>query len=128
MHAQRKRQDLYNGGLPTTRSGDKSYHFFNPKLGLLWDAGPQWQIYSNISRSAEPPTFNDMTFSTSDDLDRLQAQRATTFEIGTRGESGDVAWDVSLYHARVKMSCNASARPGTFATRPSTRIAPLTRV
>lgn len=111
MHAQRKRQDLYNGGLPATRSGDKSYNFFNPKLGLLWDAGPQWQIYGNISRSAEPPTFDDMTFSTRNDLDRLQAQRATTFEIGTRGENGNVAWDVSLYHARVKNELQCISAP-----------------
>lgn len=111
LHAQRKRDDLYNGGLPTSRSGQKRYQFFNPKLGLLWDVSPQWQIFGNISRSAEPPTFDDMNFSTGNDLDRLQAQRATTFEIGTRGETGDVAWDLSLYHARIKNELQCISAP-----------------
>ncbi|NYT35840.1 TonB-dependent receptor [Allopusillimonas soli] len=102
QHAQRKRADLFNGGQPTTRSGDKSYDFFNPKLGVLWQVDPGWQVFGNISRSAEPPTFGDMNFSTANDLDRLQPQRATTLEIGTRGQSGDLAWDLALYHARIR--------------------------
>src|SRR5690606_31579999 len=40
--------------------------------------------------------------STANDLDRLQPQRATTLEIGTRGQSGDLAWDLALYHARIR--------------------------
>ena len=111
QYAQRKRNDLYNAGLPTTRSGDKTYHLFNPKLGLLWDLSSQWQVFGNISRSAEPPTFDDMNFSTSNDLDRLKPQRATTVEIGTRGESGDVAWDIALYHARIKNELQCISAP-----------------
>lgn len=102
LHAERKRSDLFNGTKPTTRSGEKSYDFFNPKLGVLWQVSPKWQVYGNVSRSAEPPTFGDMSFATSNDLDRLKPQRATTFEIGTRGEAGDFGWDASLYHARIK--------------------------
>lgn len=111
LHAQRKRIDRFNGGQPTIRSGDKSYDFFNPKLGLIWQVAPQWQVFGNISRSAEPPTFDDMTFSTVNDLDRLQPQRATTFEIGTRGQAGDVTWDVSLYHARIKNELQCISAP-----------------
>ncbi|XOT94114.1 TonB-dependent receptor domain-containing protein, partial [Alcaligenes pakistanensis] len=79
--------------------------------------GSQWQIFGNISRSAEPPTFDDMTFSTSNDLDRLQAQRATTVEIGTRGESGDVAWDIALYHARVKNELQCISAPWNICNK-----------
>lgn len=102
LHAERRRSDLFNDGKPATRSGEKSYGFFNPKLGVLWQVSPQWQVYGNVSRSAEPPTFGDMNFATSNDLARLQPQRATTFEIGTRGEAGDFGWDASLYHARIR--------------------------
>lgn len=111
LHAQRKRIDRFNGGQPTNRSGDKSYDFFNPKVGLIWEVAPQWQVFGNISRSAEPPTFDDMTFSTVNDLDRLKPQRATTFEIGTRGQAGDMAWDLSLYHARVKNEFQCISAP-----------------
>lgn len=96
LHARRERSDRYNNGEPATRSGEKSYDFFNPKIGVIWEVAPAWQVFGNISRSAEPPTFDDMMFSSSNDLDRLQPQRATTYEIGTRGRSGDFAWDVSL--------------------------------
>ncbi|MFT0548603.1 TonB-dependent receptor family protein [Allopusillimonas ginsengisoli] len=102
LHAERKRVDQYNGGQPKIRSGDKDYDFFNPKLGLLWQVSPGWQVFGNISRSAEPPNFGDLNFATSNDLNRLKAQRATTFEIGTRGESGDLSWDVALYRAHIK--------------------------
>jgi len=102
LHAERKRSDRYNGGLPATRSGSKSYGFFNPKLGLLWRPAPGVQVYGNLSRSAEAPTFGDMNFASANDLDRLKPQRATTFEIGTRGQSGDFGWDLAWYRARVK--------------------------
>jgi len=102
LHARRDRNDLFNGGRPTTRSGDRSYDFFNPKLGVLWQVSPRAQVYGNVSRSAEPPTFGDMNFATADDLARLKPQRATTFEIGTRGQAGDLAWDVALYRAHIK--------------------------
>ncbi|NGM88965.1 TonB-dependent receptor [Parapusillimonas sp. SGNA-6] len=117
LHAQRKRIDRYNGGQPTIRSGDKSYDFYNPKLGVIWQAAPEWQVFGNVSRSAEPPTFDDMTFSTVNDLDRLQPQRATTLEVGTRGKVGDVAWDLSVYHARVKNELQCISAPWNICDR-----------
>src|SRR3546814_15489475 len=111
LHAERKRTDLFNHGASTTRSGDKSWDFFNPRLGVLWQASPEWQIYGNVSRSAEPPTFGDMQFATSDDLDRLQPQRATTYEIGTRGASGDFTWAVAAYHARIRNEYQCLSQP-----------------
>ncbi len=98
-HAERKRDNLLDSPQPATT---RRYHFLNPKLGLLWQRDEQTQVYANLSRSAEPPTFGDMQFGDAAALDRLKPQRATTFEIGTRGESGDLGWDVSLYHARLK--------------------------
>lgn len=35
LHTKRRRQDLFNGGQATDRTGDKSYDFFNPKLGVI---------------------------------------------------------------------------------------------
>ena len=102
LYANRDRRDRYNGGEPTIRTGEKSYDFFNPKLGVLWQVDSQSQVYANVSRSAEPPTFGDMNFSTANDLDRLKPQRATTLEIGTRGQKRDIGWDVSLYRAWIK--------------------------
>lgn len=107
-HAERKQDDLLKPSQFATR---KRYHFFNPKLGLLWQRDQHTQVYANLSRSAEPPTFGDMQFDNSSALDRLKPQRATTLEIGTRGERGDLGWDVSLYHARLKNEYQCISRP-----------------
>lgn len=74
---------------------------FSPKLGLLWDITPQAQVYFNASRSFEPPSFGELTAinAGSPALVALRPQTATTLEIGTRGESGRVAWDFSYYYA-----------------------------
>lgn len=102
LRAERKRTDLFNGGGLANRNGDKTWNFFNPKVGALWQVNPQVQVYGNVSRSAEPPTFGDMQFSTANDLARLKPQRATTVEIGTRSTGKDLGWDISVYRARVK--------------------------
>lgn len=85
-------------------SVDKSYRRISPKVGLLHELTPEAQIYSNLSGSYEPPTFGELAGGAN--VTPVDAQRATTFEIGTRGLSkktwGDVRWDLSLYHARVK--------------------------
>ena len=82
----------------------RSYHAFSPRAGLLWDALPREagryaQLYANVSRSYEPPSFGELTGGLRPNL--LDAQRATTYELGTRGALGAWGWDVSVYHARV---------------------------
>lgn len=117
LSAERQRTDLYNGVNPASRNGEKTYRFFNPKVGALWQVHPQVQVYGNVSRSAEPPTFSDMQFSTADDLARLKPQRATTVEIGTRGSSKNLAWDLSLYRARVRDELQCVSSPYNFCDR-----------
>lgn len=111
LHTERERTDRFNGGGPAIRSGDKSYDFINPKVGVLWQVDPQWQVFGNLSRSAEAPTFGDMNFSTANDLDRLKPQRATTLEVGTRGTRQDYGWDLSVYHARIRNEFQCVSTP-----------------
>jgi iron complex outermembrane receptor protein len=98
LHATRDRRDrfLSNGD----QSGGSRYDLWSPKIGLLWDAGPTWQVFGNISRSAEVPTYDANSFAVPNS--NLKAQTATTYEVGTRGHLGEAAWDVSLYRADLK--------------------------
>jgi iron complex outermembrane recepter protein len=80
-------------------SGDKSYVGFSPKLGLLWQVDRDWQVFGNVSRSFEPPTFSELNPTAAPGFADLSAQRATTVEIGTRGRRAAFAWDVALYRA-----------------------------
>jgi iron complex outermembrane receptor protein len=99
LHATRNRRDrfLSNGD----QSGRKSYDLWSPRIGLLWDVRSDWQLFANVSRSAEVPTFDSNSFA-SPASSNLRAQRATTYEIGTRGRRGEIGWDLSLYRAEIR--------------------------
>lgn len=99
LYATRDRRDrfLSNGN----QSGSRDYHIFSPKVGLLWDVDATAQIFANISRSAEVPTYDSNSFS-SPATSNVDAQIATTYEIGTRGNTPDLTWDVSVYRAEIK--------------------------
>lgn len=98
LDASRDRRDrfLANGD----QSGRRSYGLWSPRVGLLWDARPDWQVFANVSRSAEVPTYDANSFASPASAD-LRAQRATTFEVGTRGRRGGIGWDLTLYRAEI---------------------------
>ncbi len=94
-------------------SGRREFNIFSPKFGLLWDVDRSWQVFANVSRSAEVPTFDANTF-TSPAGSNVDAQTATTYEIGTRGRRPDLTWDIALYRANIakELQCLTT---GTFA-------------
>ena len=99
LHAVRDRRDRFLSD--GDQSGSRSYDVWSPKIGMLWDVDAASQVFANVSRSAEIPTYDANTFTTPASSD-LNAQTATTYEIGTRGQRPDVTWDVSLYRADIK--------------------------
>lgn len=85
-------------------SVSRSYKHISPKIGVLHELTPALQIFGNLSGSYEPPTFGELAGGPN--VTPVDAQRAATIEIGTRGSSkqqwGDVRWDISLYRARIR--------------------------
>lgn len=85
-------------------NGDASYkaefEFWNPKAGIVWDVTRISQVFANVSRSGEAPTFNETN--PADALTLLKPQRATTYEVGTRGRSENLHWETALYHAQIQ--------------------------
>lgn len=111
-HVVRDRADrfLANGD----QSAKRTYDLFSPKVGLLWDVAPDAQIFANISRSAEAPTFDSLTFTTfAGALPDVKAQTATTYEIGTRGRRSDFTWDLALYRTELRNEFQCLAGAGT---------------
>ncbi len=110
LHAVRDQQDrfLTNGD----QSGRRAYNPFSPKIGVLWDVDPTWQVFGNISRSAEVPTYDVTTFASPASTD-INAQTATTYEIGTRGRRPDLTWDISLYRADIRNELQCLTSPST---------------
>jgi iron complex outermembrane receptor protein len=82
-------------------SGRRTWNIFSPRVGALWEVAPGWQVFANVSRSAEVPTFDANTFS-APISSNVDAQTATTYEIGTRGRRPDFSWDFALYRAELE--------------------------
>lgn len=99
-YASRENDDDFPASSGNPDGSDKQdYWGYSPKLGLLWDGTPDAQAFANVSRSFEPPSFGELVAATGGGLVQLDAQTATTVEVGTRGRHGRVAWDLAYYYA-----------------------------
>lgn len=93
-------------------TGRGEYDQFNPRIGLLIDATPDVQFFGNISRSFEAPSLADLTSGGAFPFAPLDPQRATVFEVGTRGQAGILSWDIALYRAELENEFLDLAVPG----------------
>ncbi len=82
--------------LGAAASYNRVYNNISPKLGFVWDAS-EWQVFGNVSRSYEPPTFSE----TNSVLTPNKAQTATTVELGTRGSHENFRWDATVYSSLI---------------------------
>jgi iron complex outermembrane receptor protein len=102
LYATRAKQDrLLTDG---DQSGATEFSLWSPKGGLLWNIDPTWQAYANVSRSAEVPSFGESSSGPgipTIPFTSIQPQRATTYEIGTRGRRPDVTWELTAYRALI---------------------------
>ncbi|MBA2125411.1 TonB-dependent receptor [Hyphomicrobium methylovorum] len=112
LHATRTRHDLFlsNGD----QSGRTEFNLWSPKGGILWNLDRSSQVFANISRSAEVPSFGESISGMAGPVTpftEIRAQRATTYEIGTRGDYEDYSWDFTAYRAEIKneLQCLYSA-------------------
>jgi iron complex outermembrane recepter protein len=94
-----RRVDVAFGGA----SGGRDFLSFSPRLGVLYDVRPDWQVFANVSRSFEPPPLSELStsFIPVNPAD-IEAQKAWTIELGTRGETDRFRWNASVYHAWVE--------------------------
>jgi iron complex outermembrane receptor protein len=80
-------------------SFDVSYSGTSPKLGLRWLLDDDTQLFANVSRSLEPPSFGEL--SGGPGVTQVDAQRATTAELGLRLRRSTLSLDAALYRARI---------------------------
>jgi iron complex outermembrane recepter protein len=79
----------------------RDYDWFAPRLGVLWEGEGGEQVFANLTRSVEPPNFGAMS-PTGSGFAPVDAQKAWTAEIGTRGRQGAFTWDVTAYRAELE--------------------------
>ncbi|MDQ8697432.1 TonB-dependent receptor domain-containing protein [Hyphomicrobium sp. LHD-15] len=99
LHATRKREVEF-GATP----GETEFNLWSPKVGVLWDVTRNSQVFANVSRSAEVPSFGESVNvgPTVIPFYDIKAQRATTYEIGTRGANANFTWDLTAYRSEIK--------------------------
>ena len=112
------RDQLVNFSTNGDVNGRSTFSIWSPKVGLLWDVDPTWQVFGNISRSAEVPSFGESvspnflnpTFPTIPFF-LIKPQIATTYEIGTRGQRPDFSWELAGYRANIRdeLQCQYSS-------------------
>ena len=113
-YAERSNQNASVGTTNTAFDNNQNWWGFSPKLGLLFQPDASTQVFANISRSFEPPSFGELVgsqlqfqvptglFLASTPSVGLQAQTATTAEIGSRGTRGAFNWDAAYYFSWIE--------------------------
>lgn len=97
---------------PDSNSYSARYVGFSPKVGALYALQPGVQLFGNVAGSFEPPSFGETPLSiTGGPLMPLNAQRAVTAELGSRGKTGLVNWDLSVYRAEINNELLAVQAP-----------------
>ncbi len=76
-----------------------------PRAAWSWQAWEDISLVASWARSYEPPTYNDLLFTSGPGNARvldgapLDWQRADSFECGLRGRHGGFAWSSQIYYA-----------------------------
>ncbi|SHH16940.1 TonB-dependent receptor family protein [Pollutimonas bauzanensis] len=119
---------------------DQDWSYASPKAGIIWKPADSLRWFANVSRSNEAPTYWEIIYgdvaqplnplSAATSMNRLDLQRATTYEIGGDGSLGAGAyaanWAVTLYRSRVEdelmsVSTANGTSAGTYNYRGRTR-------
>jgi iron complex outermembrane receptor protein len=90
----------------------------------------QGQLYANVSRSFEPPLLLELNSLTVPGFIDLDGQDAWQFELGIRGQSGSMSWDMAAYNVELEneiLNVNVQPFPDAPFTVPTYRNSPRTR-
>jgi iron complex outermembrane recepter protein len=113
------------------QSDSRSYSPVSPKVGLIYTPGlGPTQIFANASRSFEPPLLLELNSLTVPGYIPLDGQSAWQYELGGRGRSLGLSWDLSAYEIELTneiLNINVQPFPGAPFTVPTYRNAPKTR-
>lgn len=125
LYATRSRQDRFLSD--GDQSGATEFNLWSPKGGVLWNIDKTWQAYANVSRSAEVPSFGESSSGPgipTIPFTSIRPQRATTYEIGTRGKRPDLTWELTAYHADIadELLCLYSAFGNCNVTNANTTV------
>jgi len=85
-------------------SASRTYSGFNPKVGVLWQPKSDVQVFADVTRSQDVPDFSDLVqtqVNGATGFVPLSAQKAWTFEVGSRGAHGRFGWDATIFRSQI---------------------------
>ena len=101
----------YTDRRSAANDANRTFDWFAPRVGLLYEGDGGFQIYANVTRSVEPPHYGALVQSPYPQFVPVTAQKAWTAEAGTRGRRGAFTWDVTFYRSWIEgelLSFNAA--------------------
>lgn len=121
--ASRERRDFFRteAALPTDDSIRSGFDRWLPRVGLRYALTPTVDLFANWSGSFEPPSLAETSnaLAAQNLLLANRAQRAETFEVGTRGSTAlgsyTLAWDAALYRSALRDELLALTLPNQAA-------------
>ena len=126
--AERRSEDsfLANGDQSDTRT----FRPVTPRIGFIYSLPRHTQIFTNASRTFEPPLLLELNSLAVPGFIDLKSQSAWQYELGARGRTLGLVWDVSAYDIELKNeihNINVQPFPGAAFTVPSYRNSERTR-
>ena len=92
----------YTNNLAPANNADTTFDWFAPRIGLLWEDETGVQVYANLTRSVEAPSYGALVQGSVPQFVPVDIQDAWTAEIGARGRRGPFTYDVSTYRAQIE--------------------------
>ncbi len=106
----------FTNNINQANNARQTFAAVNPRVGMVYDVQKDAQIFGNVSRSSEAPTYSELVQAPLAGFVPLDMQTAWTAELGTRGKSGRAAWDLTAYRAWVDNELlNFTVNPATPA-------------
>jgi len=92
----------YTNNLVPANNADATFDWFAPRIGLLWENEMGAQIYANLTRSVEAPSYGALVQGNVPKFVPVDIQDAWTAEVGARGRRGPFTYDLSAYRAQIE--------------------------
>ena len=83
------------------QSGQSAFRAWSPKVGLLWELDKTTEVFANVAKSAEAPSFGENSYASAAAFD-AKLQTATTFELGTRSRKADYWLEAAIYRSNIR--------------------------
>ncbi|WP_325343557.1 TonB-dependent receptor family protein [Xylophilus sp.] len=86
---------------PFGKAIDRTDTAVAPRIGLRFQATPELQVVGNVTRSVDPSSSWGLAGSSAVYVRNLQPQKATTFELGLRGNTEWLDGSLTFYRSNV---------------------------